>query len=144
MIPEGLRVLPDGSWRVGDQPVTHARSLRYFKQRLTFEPEGVFVVDGARRVPITVEGPPLQVEAMTFDADKGETRVKLDDGTDEALADPVVVMNPDTGRFECAVKEGRARAVLCPPAQDSLLDRLEEAGGDFFVAVGERRCRVVP
>jgi hypothetical protein len=55
-----------------------------------------------------------------------------------------VAMSPDTGRFECVVKAGQARAVLSPPAQDTLLDRLEEENGDFFVAVGSRRCRVVP
>ena len=144
VIPEGLRVLPDGSWRVGDQPVTHARSLRYFKQRLVFEPDGTFVADGAKRTPITIEGPPFQVESMTFDADKNEMRVRLDDGAEEALAEPAVAMNPDTGRFECLVKAARARAVLSPAAQDALLDRLEEDGGDFFVPLGGRRCRVMP
>src|SRR5262245_30717199 len=75
-IPEGLRVLPDGSWRVGDQAVAHARSLRYFKQRLTFEEGGAFVVDGAQRMPITIEGPPFQIESLTFDADKNELRAQ--------------------------------------------------------------------
>ena len=144
VIPEGLRVLPDGSWRVGEQPVSHARSLRYFKQRLVFDEGGAFVVDGAKRMPIRVEGPPFQVEAVVFDADKSEVRVRLDDGSEEPLADPVVAMSPETGRFECVVKGGHARAVLSPAAQDGLLDRIEEEAGDFFVAVGGRRCRVVP
>ena len=144
MIPEGLRVLPDGSWRVGDQPVTHARSLRYFKQRLVFDEGEAFLADGTKRIPIQIEGPPFHVETVTFDADKNEARVHLDDGSEEALPEPVIAMSPDTGRFECVVKGGRARAVLSQAAQDSLLDRVEEDGGDFYVSLGSRRCRVVP
>ena len=144
VIPEGLRVLPDGSWRVGDQAVTHARSLRYFKQRLVFEPEGPFLAEGTKRIPITIDGPPFQVETLTFDADKKEMSVHLDDASDETLPEAVVAMNPDTGRFECVVKGGKARAVLSPAAHDALLDRLEEDGGDFFVPFGDRRCRVLP
>ena len=144
VIPEGLRVLPDGSWRVGDQPVTNARSLRYFKQRLVFEADGSFVADGTKRTPIAIEGPPFQVESMTFDADKKETRVRLDDGSEETLPEAVVAMNPDTGQFECMVKAGRARAALSAAAHDPLLERLEEDGGDFFVPLGDGRCRVLP
>jgi hypothetical protein len=139
-----LRVLPDGSWRVGEQPVSHARSLRYFKQRLVFDETGAFVVDGAKRMPIRVEGPPFQVESIVFDTDKAEMRIHLDDGSEEVLTDPVVAMSPETGRFECVVKAGQARAVLSPPAQDTLLDRLEEENGDFVVPFAGRRCRVVP
>ena len=139
-----MRVLPDGSWRVGDQPVAHARSLRYFKQRLTFEDAGAFVVDGAQRMPITLEGPPFQIESLTFDTDRSELRAQLDDGSEEKLEDPMVAMSRETGRFECIVKSGRARAALSRAAHDALLDLLEEDGGDFFVPLGTKRCRVVP
>ena len=144
VIPEGLRVLPDGSWRVGDEPVTHARRLRYFKERLVFEEGSAFVADGAARAAVSVEGPPFQVESIVLDAEKSEMRVRLDDGTEEALAEPVVAMKPDTGQFECVVKGGRTRAVLSDSAHLLLLDRLEEENGEFFVPFGARRCRVVP
>jgi hypothetical protein len=144
VIPDGLRVLPDGSWRVGDEPVSHARSLRYFKERLVFEDGAAFVSDGTRRIPIAVEGPPFQVESITFDTERGEVRVRLDDGSDEALGEPMVAMNPETGQFQCVVKQGLTRAVLARTAHDALLDQLEEENGDFFVSLGSRRCRVVP
>jgi hypothetical protein len=144
VIPDGLRVLPDGSWRVGDEPVTHARRLRYFKERLVFEDGNAFVADGSTRSPVAVEGPPFQVESFTLDAADGRLRVKLDDGSEEALAEPVVAMSPDTGQFECVVKAGKARAVLSPSAHLALLDRLEEENGEFFVPMGTARCRVVP
>jgi hypothetical protein len=144
VIPEGLRVLPDGSWRVGDEGLTHARRLRYFKERLVFENGAAYVVDGARRTPITVEGPPFQVESTVFDAEKSEMRVRLDDGSEETLVEPVIAMNPDTGQFECVVKQGQTRAVLSRAAHDALLDQLEEDAGEFFVPLGSRRCRVVP
>jgi hypothetical protein len=139
-----LRVLPDGSWRVGEAPVAHPRSLRYFKQRLSFEEAGAFIVDGAQRMPVILEGPPFLVELLTFDTDRGELRARLDDGTEERLDDPTIVMSRDTGLFECEVKGGRARAALSRAAHDAVLERLEEDGGEFFVPLGSRRCRVVP
>src|SRR5215208_5863866 len=36
-IPEGLRVLPDGSWRVGELQVLHPPTLRYLKAHLVEE-----------------------------------------------------------------------------------------------------------
>jgi hypothetical protein len=144
VIPEGLRVLPDGSWRVGDLPISHPRRLKFLKQRLTFEDGGSFVVDGQQRMPIVLEGPPFQVEAFTFDAARGETRVRLDDGTEERLEDPVVRMNSDTGQFECLVKKGRIRAVLSRVAHEVLLDEMQQAAGEFFIPVGDARCRVLP
>jgi hypothetical protein len=144
VIPEGLRVLPDGSWRVGEEPVTHARRLRYFKERLVFEAGSAFVADGAARATVKLEGPPFQVESIILDAEKSEMRVRLDDGTEEALGDAVIAMNPDTGQFECVVKGGMTRGVLSPSAHVALLDQLEEENGEFFVPFGARRCRVVP
>jgi len=102
------------------------------------------VVDGAQRMPVTVEGPPFQIETLVFDTDKGELRAQLDDGTEERLGEPTITMSRDTGHFECVVKEGLSRAVLSRAAHDGLLDRLEEDGGEFFVPLGPRRCRVVP
>jgi hypothetical protein len=143
-IPEGVRVLPDGSWRVGDEPISHPRRLRALKQRLAFEEGGAFLVHGATRVPLTLEGPPFQVDALVFDVDGGDVRVRLDDGTEESLMEAVIRMSPETGRFECSVKAGRTRAVLSSVAHDALLDAMEQEGGEFFVPLGVRRCRVLP
>jgi hypothetical protein len=143
-IPEGVRVLPDGSWRVGDQAISHPRRLRYLKQRLAFEEGGVFLVDGAQRAALMLDGPPFQVDALVFDAEHGDVRVRLDDGTEESLAEPLVRMNPETGQLECAVKGGRTRAVLSSVAHDALIDALEQESGEFFVPLGTRRCRVQP
>ncbi len=136
-------MLPDGSWRVGDLPVSHPRRLRFLKQRLAFENGGAFIVDGNERRPVAVEGPPFQVDAVVFDAEKGEVRVQLDDGTQEALRDPLIRMNPETGRFECNVKGGQALAVFSQVAHDTVLEQLEQ-DGEFFIPLGGRRCRVVP
>jgi hypothetical protein len=143
-LPEGLRVLPDGSWRVGDQPISHPRRLRYLKQRLLFEEGGAFLVDGTQREIVVLDGPPFQVDALVFDVEGGDVRVRLDDGTEESLRDAVVRMSPETGQFECTVKEGRARAVLSSVAHDALLDAMEQEGGEFFVPLGARPCRVLP
>jgi hypothetical protein len=144
LIPEGVRVLADGSWRVGEQPLSHPRRLRYLKQHLAFEEGGVFLVDGAQRVAITVDGPPFAVDSVVFDGESGQIRVRLDDSSEETLADPVIRMNAETGQFECAVKGGRTRAVLSRVAHDALLDALEQEGGEFFVPLGARRGRVLP
>lgn len=144
VIPEGLRILADGSWQAGEQALSHPRRLRRLKQRLSFEDGGTFLVDGDQRVPIVVDGPPLVVDTIAFDTAHGETRVQLDDGTEEVLADAVIRMSPETGKLECAVKSGRARAVLSRVAHDAVLDALEQEGGDFFVPLGGQRVRVLP
>src|SRR5579859_1166233 len=125
-IPEGVRILPDGSWRIGAIPLSHPRRLRQLKQRLEFADGTAYLVDGERRLPVTLEGPPFQVDSIDFDAERGEVQVNLDDGTKELLRDPVIRMNPETGKFECAAKEGRTRAVFSRVAHDTLLQMLEE------------------
>src|SRR5262245_29472524 len=97
-LPEGARVLPDGSWRVGNEAISHPRRLRYLKQRLAFEEAGAFLVDGAQRQPLVLDGPPFQVDALVFDTERGDLRVRLDDGTEESLGEAVVRMNPETGQ----------------------------------------------
>jgi hypothetical protein len=143
-IPDGLRVLPDGSWYAGELPIANSRRLKVLKQRLTFEEGGAFIVDGAQRKPLVLEGPPFHVDVVTFDEAKGEVRVRLDDGSEEVLSEPVIRMSRETGQLECEVKEGRTRAVFSAAAHDVLLEHLEQDGGDFFVLVGAKRCRVLP
>ena len=48
--PEGVRVSPDGSWSVGEFRIVHLPSLRFLKERLVFEDEGAFLVEGERRL----------------------------------------------------------------------------------------------
>jgi hypothetical protein len=51
-------------------------------------------------------------------------------------------MNTETGRFECAARGGRSRALLSRGAHQALLDRLEDQGGRFVLRVGRRRIGV--
>ena len=140
-IPEGLRVCPDGSWRVGDLPVAHQEGLRYLKARLVHDETGDFVVDGAQRVPVSIEGPPFEVLSLHIDAAHDEARVELDDGSAEAMADDALGMSETTGRFECRVRGGFAARFGRGPHQ-TLLDHVEEEGGRFFLRAGQRRIPV--
>jgi hypothetical protein len=133
-VPEGVRVLKDGRWRVGGFPVVHEPSLRHLKSRLVFEDEGAFVVDGAQRMPVVVEGPPLEVVRVEIDAEHGEARVRLDDDTEEPLREAYVVW--DTGRIECPVRGGRTRAVFSRGAHQTVLDHFAEEDGRFYLQVG--------
>jgi hypothetical protein len=133
-VPEGVRVLKDGAWRVGGFPVVHQPSLRHLKSRLVFEDEGAFVVDGAQRVPVVVEGPPLEVLSVVLDAEHGEARVQLDDGSEEPLREAYMV--GDTGRLECPVRGGRARALFSRGAHQVVLDHFAEEDGRFYLQVG--------
>ena len=137
---EGVRVLPDGGWKVGGFAIVHAPSLRYLKARLVFEEEGAFLVEGAERVPVLVEGPAFEVTSLRFDEDAGEAWVNLDDGNEEPLA--ALSLNEETGRFECLVREGQGRAVLSRGAHQALLSRVEEDGELFVLRVGSRRISV--
>lgn len=141
-VPEGVRVLKDGAWRVGGFPVIHAPSLRHLKSRLVFEEQGAFIVDGTERLPVILEGPPFEVVTLRLDPAKGELHAILDDGTDEDVSD--AAMNESTGRFECLCRGGRARAVFSRAAHQVLIDHLVEEAGSFFLYVGTRRIPVRP
>jgi hypothetical protein len=141
-IPEGLRVLPDGSWTVGELHVVHPRSLRYLKAHLVFEEGGPFIVDGPQRMPVKVEGPPFEVVRLVTDEAAQKAWVALDDGSRESVEDDSLGMNAESGRFEAAVRGGRSRALLSRGAHQALLERLEEEGGRFFLRVGPRRIAV--
>jgi hypothetical protein len=137
-IPEGLRVHSDGSWHVGDQVVAHAPTLRFFKEHLVLEDGGAFVVDGERRVEVSLEGPPFEVVRLEFSEEDERVTAILDDDSREDVGDGSLRMNQVTARFECAAREGRARAVLSRAAHNSLLDAAEQAEGRFFLRVGPR------
>jgi hypothetical protein len=138
-IPEGLRVLPDGSWRVGDFQVLHPPTLRYLKSHLVDEDGHALVVDGSQRVPIQVDGPAFEVLTLVIDPARDKAEAVLDDGSLETIADTSLGMNEETGRFECMVRGGRFRARLSRAAHQTLLDHIVEEGGAFFLPVGPRR-----
>lgn len=138
-IPEGLRVLPDGSWRVGDLQVLHPPTLRYLKSHLVEDDGVAFVADGAQRMPIQVEGPPFEVTTLVLDIAEDKAEAVLDDGSKETIRDTSLGMNEDTGRFECSVRGGRFRARLSRGAHQMLLDNVVEEEGAFFLRVGSRR-----
>jgi hypothetical protein len=141
-IPQGLRVCPDGSWRVGEYHVIHPPSLRYFKSHLVTENGAVYIDDGGQRMPVEVEGPAFHVVSLVLDHKREEARAVLDDGSVEALGDGALGMNRETGRFECAVRGGRFQAILSRAPHQALLDNLEEDDGRFFLRIGERRLGV--
>ena len=133
-IPEGVRVGKDGAWRVGGFPVVHEPSLRHLKSRLVFEDDGAYVVEGTQRMPVVVEGPPLEVLSVVLDPEHGEARVLLDDGTEEPLREACMVW--ETGRIECPARGGRCRAVFSRGAHQLLLSHFTEEDGRFFLQVG--------
>lgn len=141
-VPEGVRVLPDGSWRVGGFPILHAPSLRLLKSRLVFDDEGAFITDGPNRLPVQVEGPAFEVVSLVLDAETQEARALLDDGSEEPVTGATLAMNEETGRFECAARGGRARALFSRAAHQVLLDNVAEKDGVFFLCVGARRIPV--
>jgi hypothetical protein len=138
-IPQGLRVKPDGSWHVGDHQVLHPPTLRFLKAHLVFSDEGAFVEDSGRKMPIVIEGPAFQATALVVDETTSTARVVLDDGSEEVVRETSLGMDEDTGRFECLVRGGRARALLTRAAHQSLLRHAEEEAGRFFLRAGDRR-----
>ena len=138
-IPEGLRVLPDGTWRVGEHQVLHPPTLHYLKSHLTADDGTAFVADGEQRMPIQVEGPPFEVTTLVLDEAGGTAAVVLDDGSTDEVLDSSLGMNAETGRFECTVRGGPFRARLSRGAHQMLLDNVVEEDGKFFLRVGPRR-----
>ena len=140
--PEGLRVLADGSWLVGELPARHEPTLRRLKQHLVFEEGGAFVVDGPRRVPVQVEGPAYEVLELLLDEAAGTAGVRLDDGSQETIEDDSLGMDDGSGRFECRVRAGRARAAFSRGAHQALLEHAEEDDGRFYLRVGACRLSI--
>ncbi len=138
-LPEGLSVAPDGTWCVGEVPVEHATTLRWLKRHLQFEDGGAFVVDGAQRLPVRVEGPAFEVRQLRFDAAAGELYAQLDDGSEEPVPDGSLGLDETSGRFYCAVRRGRGRASLSRAALQQVLDHVIEHEGGFALEVGQRR-----
>ncbi len=140
--PEGVRVSPDGSWSVGEFRIVHLPSLRFLKERLVFEDEGAFLVEGERRLPVAVDGPAFQVVELRLDAEAAEARVVLDDGSEEVLGHDTLGTDPNTGRVECLVRGGHARAAFSRSAHQALLPHVEETRGRFYLRVGSRRLAI--
>jgi hypothetical protein len=127
---------------VGEFRIVHLPSLRYLKARLVFEDAGAFVVEGARRLPVSVDGPAFEVIELRLLPDAGEARVVLDDGSEEVLGPDSLAADAHTGRVECAARGGRARAAFSRAAQQALLEHVEEVSGRFFLRVGGRRLPI--
>lgn len=138
-IPEGLRVLPDGSWRVGEHQVIHPPTLRYLKAHLVDQEGTPLLVDGERRMPIQIDGPPFEVMTLVLDEAEGTAAVVLDDGSKEPVTETSLGMNHETGRFECAVRGGHFHARLSRAAHQLLLDNVIEENGAFLLRAGARR-----
>ena len=141
-LPEGVRVLADGSWQVGGLPIVHAASLRHLKACLVFEADGAFIDDGQKRVRVEIGGPAFEVVALHLDGKTGEARVVLDEGSESAVEAESLSMNPDTGRFESKARGESARAVFSRAAHQTLIENLGEEGGAFFLRVGPRRIPI--
>ncbi|HET7747049.1 MAG TPA: hypothetical protein VFM29_07085 [Vicinamibacteria bacterium] len=137
-IPQGLRVTADGRWRVGDHQVLHPPTLRYLKAHLVFEEGSAFVVDGGRRMPVDVRGPAFEAVSLVVDDARGVARVVLDDGSEEPVREDALRMDEESGRFECAVRGGRARALLSRAAHQTLLQHVAEERGRFVLRAGDR------
>ena len=141
-VPQGVRVAPDGSWTVGEFRIVHAPSLRFLKERLVFEDAGAFLVQGDKRMPVAVEGPAFEVVELRLVPDAGEAHAVLDDGSVEVLGPDSLSTDAVTGRAECTARGGRARAVFSRGAHQALLQHVEEAGGCYFLRVGQRRLPI--
>ncbi len=77
-----------------------------------------------------------------IDGARGTARAVLDDGSEETVREDSLGMDPQTGRFHCVVRDGRAKAVLSRPAHQTLLAHVEQDGEGFFLQAGERRFPV--
>jgi hypothetical protein len=140
--PEGVRVSPDGSWSVGEFRIVHLPSLRFLKARLVFEDEGAFLVEGERRLPVAIDGPAFEVVELRLDPEAAQARVVLDDGSEEVLGHDSLGTDPNTGRVECLVRGGHARAAFSRSAHQALLPHVEETRGRYYLRVGNRRLAI--
>jgi hypothetical protein len=141
--PEGVRVLPNGRWHVGEFAIVHEPSLRFLKARLVFEDGGAFLVEGQQRLPVVVEGPPFEVTQLVIAPERGTVVAVLDDGSEETLHAESLSADEKTGRVECLVRGGHARARLSRSAHQTFLEHVEQdEDGSFYLRAGPRRLPV--
>jgi hypothetical protein len=141
-VPEGVRIDRRGEWSVGGFGIVHRPSLRYLKARLVFADDGAWLVEGSRRLPVSIDGPAFEVTTLRFDSVAGRAWAVLDDGSEEEIAQDALSLNEQTSRVECLVRDGRARALLSRGAHQTLLSLVERDGDRFFVRVGLRQIPV--
>jgi hypothetical protein len=134
--PTELRVLPDGTWKADGLTLVHGLALRYLKAHLVWEPGGAAVVDGAQRMGVRLEGPPLEVQSLEVDTKQGRVRAHLDDGSSELVGDGAIAMSETTGRFEFQARGGQFQALLSRGAHETLLASVEESDRGFVIAAG--------
>jgi hypothetical protein len=135
-IPADLRVLADGTWKIDGLPLVHGMTLRYLKSHLVWEAGGPAIVDGAQRMSIHLEGPPLEVRSLQIESRHGVVRALLDDGSEELVTDGAITMNERTGRFEFGARRGRFAALLSRSAHETLLAHVEESDRGFVLVAG--------
>lgn len=136
-------MLPDGTWQVGELPMQHEASLVWLKRHLVFEDEGgAALVDGTQRLPVQIDGPAFEAVELKVDPRRGEASLRLDDGSEERVEQDALGMDELTGRFECRVRSGRARAVLSRSAHNGLLEHVEQEQGRFFLRAGLQRLSI--
>ena len=83
-----------------------------------------------------IEGPAFEALELKVDPQRGEASLRLDDGSEERVEQDALGMDELTGRFECRVRSGRARAVLSRSAHNGLLEHVKD--GDHLEIDGAR------
>jgi len=142
-VPEGVRIDAEGGWTVGGFEIVHRPSLRYLKSCLVFEDDGgAWLVEGARRLPVAVEGPAFEVTTLRLDAPAGRAWAVLDDGSEEEIVADSLWLNEKTSRVECLVRDGRARALLSRTAHQILLPLVDRPAERYVLRVGWREISI--
>ena len=137
-IPEGLKVRPDGSWRVGDLQVIHPPTLRYLKSHLVLRgPAARSWWTGRSACRSRSNGPPFEVVSLVVDGARGAARVVLDDGTEETVREDSLGMDRADGPLPLpGARRARAGRVVADRAPDPARPR--RTGGRAVLPAGRR------
>lgn len=130
----------DGRWYSDDEPINNPRIALLFSRCLRQTADGRWEIAMAdERAFVTIEDTPWMVTAV--DAEPGGAfRVRLNDGTEEALDAASLSVGADNVLYT-RVKGGQ-RARFLRPAYYQLAPAIEEREGRFVLVTGGARSEI--
>jgi hypothetical protein len=133
-----------GRWFDGDVLLEHAKLVRAFDRWLGRAEDGRYcLLNDINWAYVSIDGPPLFVRAVTFDAKEPDSLpwLTLSDDRTERLNAQTLRQGRDDDALYCDAREGQLPARFDRHAQQQLEPVLREDDAGVYLALGKERVR---
>lgn len=144
--PGGLRFSKDGHWYHDGSPVTHQGLASYLARNLAWSGEAQCwgIPSGGWFIPVEIEDTPFIV--LGIDLDLPEPAVQLSDETIQEFNPAGLRFGSDDVPYvsikNSSAPGGKIEARFSRSAMQSLISRIEEKEGEFYLTVGAVPVRI--